>query len=157
MLSRISDHIMRLRHTLGLPIRLGNSEFQLAGYISNNLQLNTGFEEDVAIVMARELERPGAVLDVGANLGQTLGSILKVDPSRSYIGFEPQIAACHFVNRFIRDNRLANAIVLPIGLSLETQMRRFWSVGEADTMAVLSGDATARQKQSLQPARATMF
>ncbi len=60
--------------------------------------------------------RPGAFLDVGVNLGQTLLKILSFDPSREYVGFEPQPACCFMVQRFIEENKLANCKMVPVGL-----------------------------------------
>lgn len=56
-------------------------------------------------------------VDVGVNLGQKLGSILSIDPDRDYLGFEPQVAACFYVQSLIRNNDIARAKVLPVGLS----------------------------------------
>ena len=60
--------------------------------------------------------RPGAFLDVGVNLGQTMLKLLAFDPSRPYIGFEPQPACCFMVQRFIDENQLGNCRIVPVGL-----------------------------------------
>ncbi|MBT8446110.1 MAG: FkbM family methyltransferase [Gammaproteobacteria bacterium] len=61
--------------------------------------------------------RSGAVIDVGANLGQTLVKLLKLGPVREYIGFEPQVDCAFFIDDFIRHNDLATHRLLPLGLS----------------------------------------
>lgn len=61
--------------------------------------------------------KPGAFVDVGANFGQTLVKKLAIDPLRPYIGFEPQVLACAFIENFLSSNRLDNHVVLPIALS----------------------------------------
>jgi FkbM family methyltransferase len=63
--------------------------------------------------------KPGAFIDVGANVGQTLIKVLRIDKDRRYIGFEPQTAGCSFIHQFMRTNRLSNHLILPIGLGRE--------------------------------------
>lgn len=61
--------------------------------------------------------REGPVIDVGANVGQTLIKVLEIEKNRKYIGFEPQISCCFFIDQFIFDNNLNNHVIMPIGLS----------------------------------------
>ena len=134
---RISDHMLRIIRQLGYRTTVGKHRLWVRGYIPNDVDVCGADEPEVFQVIKRLLSRPGVFVDVGANLGQTLGKVLQVDRSRAYLGFEPQIAACHMVNHFIRDNALQNAIVLPIGLSTENHIRKFYSRGDADCMASL--------------------
>ncbi len=134
---RVSDHLQRLRHQAGARLRLGPKSYRLRGYISNILQADAAHEAELLPLFGRLLARPGHFIDVGANLGQTLGKVLTLDPKRAYLGFEPQIAACFFCKRFLLDNGLRRMQILPIGLSDEDGIRQFWSRGEADTMASL--------------------
>ena len=136
-IKNLLDHLDRLSRHLGRQAKIGEREFKLAGYFSNILDLQTGNEPEVSAAIQRFLRKPGTFIDVGANLGQTLGKVLAIDPTRSYLGFEPQIAACHYLDRFIKDNSLSNAQVLPIGLSESEGLQTFWACGEADTMATL--------------------
>lgn len=144
---RVNDHIVRIIRPLGHRTTVGDHSLWVRGYISNDIDVNGADEPDVFRVIERLLSRPGVFVDVGANLGQTLGKVLQVDRNRAYVGFEPQIAACHMVNRFIRDNTLLNAIVLPIGLSTENNLRKFYSLGDADCMASLH--RTERHKEEI--------
>lgn len=73
--------------------------------------------------------KKGTVIDVGANIGQTLNSILQVDPECPYVGFEPQPYACSLVDIFIVENNLKNKIILPIGLSDHPGIVSFESFG----------------------------
>lgn len=134
---RISDHMRRIIRQLGYPTAVGDHRLWVRGYIPNDIDVSGADEPDVFPVIKRLLSRPGVFVDVGANLGQTLGKVLQVDRNRAYVGFEPQIAACHMINRFIRDNALQNAIVLPIGLSTNNYIKKFYSLGDADCMASL--------------------
>ncbi|MES2915500.1 MAG: FkbM family methyltransferase [Pseudomonadota bacterium] len=127
----------RLLRQMGRPVRIGRRDYRIKGYFSNIVAPESDDEPEVAAAIARLLKRPGTFVDVGANLGQTLGKVLAVDPDRSYLGFEPQIGACHYIHAFLTANGLRNARVLPFGLSDKTGLMSFWSAGEADTMASL--------------------
>lgn len=139
-LKNVVDHLERLSRHLGHTTRIGNRDFKVAGYLSNILDLQTKNEPEMTAALKRLLERPGTFVDVGANLGQTLGKVLEIDPTRNYLGFEPQIGACHYLDRFLKDNNLSNAQVLPLGLSESEGFHSFWANGEADTMATLAGN-----------------
>lgn len=136
-MQRIKDHMTRFVRQLGWRTAVGDHRFWVRGYISNIVDISSTDEPNVLRVIERLLSRPGVFLDVGANLGQTLGKVLEIDRGRAYLGFEPQIAACFYLNRFIRDNGLRSANVLPIGLSSESGFRKLYSVGDADCMASL--------------------
>lgn len=58
---------------------------------------------------------PGAFIDVGVNLGQTLLKVAAADPSRRYIGFEPNPACADYSTELIRANQLPYTLI-PAGL-----------------------------------------
>jgi FkbM family methyltransferase len=145
-LKRFLDHAERLSRQMGRQVRIGQRSFRVRGYFSNILSLDSSDEPEVRAAITRLLDRPGTFIDVGANLGQTLGKVLAVDPDRSYLGFEPQINACHYIDRFLKENRLVNAMVLPLGLSDSGGLKSFWSTGEADTMASLLQDGSGKSR-----------
>src|SRR5690242_1249624 len=107
--------------TPNLTLKVGASRFQApllllngtARAVADHHRYERWFRE-----LARRLLglRAGAVLDVGANVGQTLLAILEIEPSRRYIGFEPQASCCAGLNRFIEDNKLTNHTVMAVGL-----------------------------------------
>lgn len=150
---RLFDHANRMARQLGRKVLLGDQKFIVTGYISNIIDLDTVHEQEVSIAIKRVLDRKGTFVDVGANLGQTLGKVLKIDPQRSYLGFEPQIGACHYIERFIKDNSLTSAQVLPIGLSDTNELKSFWASGEADTMASLFGEISGKPQSIIQTRR----
>jgi len=80
-------------------------------------------------------KKPGAFLDVGANVGQTLLKLIQIDPARQYIGFEPQLSSALNIDMFIKDNRLRNHSILPIGLSDRDTVLEFGSRYADDTTA----------------------
>ncbi len=134
---RVLDHTGRVSRHFGRGIQLGAERYKLRGYISNIADFDSTHEPEMRIVFERLLLARGAFIDVGVNLGQTLGKVLAIDRDREYLGFEPQIAACFFVSKFLVDNGIHGAHVLPFGLSSANSLRKFWSQGDVDTMASL--------------------
>ncbi|HVF95505.1 MAG TPA: FkbM family methyltransferase [Sphingomonas sp.] len=130
------DHVRRFRHQAGKPLTLGRRDFRVRGYIANGLTTWIHHEPHMNVVIRDVLEaRPGAFIDVGVNTGQTLMKVLEADPDRRYVGFEPQVGCCFFVQRFIVDNALNNAQVLCMGLGDEDALVPFYSEGVVDEMA----------------------
>ena len=74
--------------------------------------------------------KSGAVIDIGANIGQTLNNILFIDEKIEYFGFEPQPYAAAILEIFIQENNLKNKSVIPIGLSDSFGIEDFYSFGE---------------------------
>ena len=60
--------------------------------------------------------KPGAFLDVGVNLGQTLVKVKSLNPNAQYIGIEPNSTCIAYLYRLIAANRFQNCTVVPIGL-----------------------------------------
>ena len=103
-------------------------------------------------VLARELARKdGAFVDIGTNVGQTLIKILAMDPSRRYVGFEPQISCCFFVEQFLKDNGLTQAQVIPLALFDENKVSTLYSNDRYDEMASLAGafEVSGRKRESV--------
>ncbi len=114
-------------------IKLGGSIYRLRSVIVNNLAL----QDDAAtrepwldaVLSSVLTSRPGAVLDVGANIGQTLLKLLTLDPARQYVGFEPQVSCCFLVQKFIEDNNLKSHLILPVGLSNRNELVKLQARG----------------------------
>lgn len=137
-IARIRDHALRLKRQFGAKAKLGARAYRVPGYFANVVEVDSQNEREVYAAISRILAvRDGVFIDVGVNLGQTLGSVLSIDPSRAYLGFEPQVSACFFVQKFLQDNALRQAQVLPIGLADIDGTLRFWIRGSNDVMASL--------------------
>lgn len=75
-------------------------------------------ETNVAKVISRLLkERSGSVIDVGANIGQTLLAVKKFDHLKQYIGFEPNPICCSYIEKFCSLNSFTNVTLVSCGLS----------------------------------------
>jgi FkbM family methyltransferase len=79
----------------------------------------------------------GAFVDVGVNIGQTMIKVVTTDRQRTYVGFEPSLAGCYYVERLIAENNLENCMVLPLALSSERQAVDLHFSREADGAATI--------------------
>jgi FkbM family methyltransferase len=77
--------------------------------------------------------REGAVLDIGANVGQTLFDFLVAAPDRAYWGFEPNVRCVTYLNRIIEMNGLINAKVIPAALGLAPALVELHRLAGSDT------------------------
>jgi FkbM family methyltransferase len=135
--------ILAGRLARGRTVKLGDKVYRVKGLFANALALQTAahwHEKEPGLdgVLKTILRcREGAFLDVGANLGQTMFKVLALDSSRQYIGFEPQVACCFMIQRFLEGNRVTNFTILPIGLSNTNRLARIRS-GQTDYGAIAS-------------------
>lgn len=144
-------HLKRIKREAGYGVVVGDRTYKVKGYFSNqlavDLQHEMHLEKPLRKAMAR---RDGPVFDIGVNNGQTLLRILSIDPSREYVGFEPQFACCSQAQRFISDNRIQNAMVMGIALSDTDCMLPMYSASADDEMASLLEDSHTRYDRELQ-------
>jgi FkbM family methyltransferase len=107
-----------LSYHMGRRIVAGGRRYRVRGYVRAQFATEPDHEPHVLACMARLLrERPGALIDVGMNGGQTLMKLLALDPDRPYVGFDPQLSCCADVQTFVADNGLRHKHVLPLALS----------------------------------------
>ena len=101
-----------------VEIAVGARRYRITRTFQNRLTTHDRHEPWLDVAYAAALAtKPGAIVDVGVNTGQTLMKMLAIDPARRYVGFEPQMDCCFFVDQFIRSNRLHTHTLLPVGLS----------------------------------------
>lgn len=77
---------------------------------------------DIFAALLPELD--GSVVDVGANLGQTLVKVKLADPKRRYYGFEPNPACFDYLEKLVSANRWSGITLFPVGLSDRTAIAR---------------------------------
>lgn len=143
IVERLRYHLPKLARSLGRKARIGDRHFAASGYHADRFAFDTGDEPHMVPVFRRVLERdPGAVLDVGANCGQTLVKVLSIDPGRAYFGFEPQIECCYAIFEFKAANRLENVEIIPLALSNADGMSRLFANTAVDVTASLSPDVS---------------
>lgn len=137
----IAIHLGRLQYQLGRKLTVGSTRYRVKGYIPNRLTTDLHHEPHVYRTIKRVLaQKQGTFIDVGVNVGQTLLSVLSIDPSRPYVGFEPQIACAFFVDQFISDNGLSHVQVISMALSEADGLLPLYSNRICDDMASLQGN-----------------
>ena len=103
---------------LGRKVVIGNNIYRTKGIYLNRITLNDDHEPWLDLIYNAALAaKHGAFIDVGANSGQTLMKILSLDKNIEYVGFEPQLDCCYYIDQFIRKNSLSSHLILPVGLS----------------------------------------
>ena len=92
------------------------------------------YESDTSEILVALLKlKEGSLIDVGANIGQTLIKFLKLAPMRPYIGFEPQLAAATSLSAFVHDNQLRDHRIVPVGLASKCGLLPFGVRSDFDT------------------------
>jgi len=102
----------------------------LGGIGFDNLRPGEGWMEQVLPVLMKR--RPGAFVDVGVNVGQTLIKIKRLDPAVPYIGFEPNPICYSYTQRLIAENGFQHCTLLPVGLSNTATLVSFFVRSDAD-------------------------
>lgn len=101
-------------------ITIGDRDYRLPTYEQAVLSFTPSYEEWLDPVYELVLNhKKGAFIDVGVNRGQTLAKILRLDPTRRYVGFEPQSSCAYLISEFLKINGLDNHTVVSVGLSDE--------------------------------------
>jgi FkbM family methyltransferase len=85
------------------------------------------------VIGAALAHRPGAFLDVGANVGQSLFDYLATGANSTYIGFEPNIRCATYLSALIRRNALAGVTLVPVALGDAASLLELHSLPDSET------------------------
>lgn len=88
--------------------------------------------------------RPGALVDVGANCGQTLMDYFASASIAGYFGFEPNFHCAHLLNDIITANACSDCALVPAGLSDANGVRKLLLAQNSKTDSSASIDADLR-------------
>jgi FkbM family methyltransferase len=101
-------------------------------------QVNDKHEPWLAPVIRTSLAlRAGVFLDAGVNLGQTLSKVKTIEPSRSYLGFEPSPICCALAQQLILKNGWSNCSIVSVALGVEPGITKLFSNSLVDSSASL--------------------
>lgn len=103
-----------------------------------------GADWKTATVAAILNHRQGTLIDVGANVGQTLLDFLAAPRRSAYLGFEPNLTCYQHLAAFISANRLSQCRVVPVALGDRNGIGELYRLG-GDT------DAGATMRDTLRP------
>lgn len=76
--------------------------------------------------------RAGTFVDGGANIGKIIISLLVYNRNIPYVGFEPNVNCCFYINQLVSLNGLTNYQLIPIGLSDHAGKATFFHGEEFD-------------------------
>ncbi|WP_224999069.1 FkbM family methyltransferase [Cesiribacter sp. SM1] len=111
-----------------------------------NLLMNEPWMIDVLKIALKVEDR--TFIDIGVNVGQTLLKLRSVSDSIRYVGFEPNPGCISYVNKLIKDNRLTNIELVPVGVSTVNQIGKlvFFNENPADSYASIIDDPRPNKK-----------
>ena len=99
-------------------IVIGDRRYEVPRSFGNDGLISVDHESWLDVLYRAALNlKEGAFIDVGANFGQSLFKLLRLDPSRTYVGFEPQPECTSRIQEFLTLNRLSNHQVFLLALS----------------------------------------
>ncbi|BAZ37331.1 methyltransferase [Calothrix sp. NIES-4101] len=104
------------------------------------LELSCQLSETWMIELLEKIlpEKEGVFLDIGVNLGQTLIKVKSIEPTRKYIGFEPNSVCVFYVKHLIKNNQFENCTLLPVGLFTEDSILSLESINDSEVDAAAS-------------------
>ncbi len=73
------------------------------------------------------------IIDIGANIGQTLLKIKSISRDINYYGFEPNPACINYLYKLISKNKLNKSFLFPVGISNKTQLITFYHYTDSET------------------------
>jgi FkbM family methyltransferase len=91
--------------------------------------------------------RRGALVDVGANCGQTLMDYFRSASTTGYVGFEPNYHCVRVLNDIITTNACSDCSLIPVALSDESGIRKLLLAKDSST------DSSASIEVELRPGR----
>lgn len=79
-----------------------------------------GRDAAIAQTLSNMVPTPNLILDIGANVGQSLILYRSYFPNARYLGFEPNPLCSALVTRIIAENHLSNAAVITAGIAAQS-------------------------------------
>jgi FkbM family methyltransferase len=117
---------------------IGDKEYIIKKFYLNYSLSSKEHEPHIKLIIVKlnKIIGKNTFVDVGANVGQTLIKILYANPDANYVGFEPMFDSFYFVKRFIEDNKIINAKILPFALSNNEKPINIYYKSSTDDTAI---------------------
>ena len=128
------------RFNFNSSLYLNNKKFKIP-IIKNMGLLNLKIKEDWFFRLLKDLKlsTDTSFIDVGVNVGQTLLTFRSIYDN-PYYGFEPNPSCVYYLHNLIEVNGISNAHVLPVGLSYENCLGKFYIKNEVDSAGTIVKD-----------------
>ena len=106
--------------------------------IRNMGMLNLSVKEDWFSDLLKSLKLPKdtSFIDIGVNVGQTLLTF-RSHYDNPYWGFEPNPSCVFYLNTLIKSNKLKNTHIMPVGLSSDSMLAKFYIKNDADSAGTI--------------------
>lgn len=132
-----------------VPIYLNNNSFLIP--VEGKTGYSNVFTTEPWMIGLLEKILPlksGIFIDVGVNIGQTLLKLRSVDKEIEYVGFEPNPFCVNYTSKLIALNELKNSILMPFGVSNQTEVGvlNFFHKGNTDSTASIIPEFRPEQK-----------
>lgn len=118
-------------------LNLNNKRYKVP-VLKNMGLLNLSVKKDWFSDLLTQLKLPRGVsfIDVGVNVGQTLLTFRSLYEN-PYWGFEPNPNCVYYLSQLIKANNFKGTNILPVGLSYENQIARFFLKNDADSAGTI--------------------
>lgn len=139
-LSRVLRKVGLIRFVnLNWSIRLNGKSVSIPIVRGLGIANLAGGEAWLSTVVRPLLKVKAVVIDVGANVGQTLIKLKTMVPGVRYTGFEPNAVCVWYLEELIRSNGYEDCTIVPVGLSDASDILElsFFSRNEAEGSASL--------------------
>jgi FkbM family methyltransferase len=130
-----------------ISIFLGDKQFIIP--IINGIGLshqNTKLDWMSEIIFILHGLKNGAIIDVGANIGQSLLKTKSLLSNITYVGIEPSPECNLYLHHLIKKNNLNYCTIVPIGLSNKASLEAFITTSEADEGASIIPEIRPERK-----------
>lgn len=152
--SRLTNRVLR---RLGQFARINRNVGAQVGGRAVIIPVSAGLMAELSepwmLALLRKLmaSAPGAFVDVGVNLGQTLIKVKTIEPSRRYVGFEPNPVCVHYVEELVAANGWGDVRVVPAGLGPQS------SIVTLELYHGRGGDSAASVIEGFRPDKVVTF
>ncbi len=121
-----------------VKIQLNNKDFTIP-VIKNMGLLNRALDKDdwfLRLLQSLNLQADEDFIDIGVNVGQTLLKFRSVYEN-TYWGFEPNPSCVYYLDQLIKANHFKNINLIPVGLSTESSIAKFYLKNEVDSAGTM--------------------
>jgi FkbM family methyltransferase len=88
------------------------------------------------LIKKKQLPADGIFIDVGVNVGQTLLNFRSCYEN-PYWGFEPNPSCVYYLQTLIKKNKFKNTRIIPVGLSSQNELAKFYIKNETDSAGTI--------------------
>lgn len=121
-----------------VKIQLNNKNF-IVPVIKNMGLLNRALDNEdwfLHLLKSLNLQADEDFIDIGVNVGQTLLKFRSVYDN-VYWGFEPNPSCVYYLDQLIKANHFKNINLIPVGLSTESSIAKFYLKNEVDSAGTM--------------------